>query len=172
MLGGFTLQPAALKTSCQQMSAYMRHRDTVLKQRSGSSSSWCAVDICMCHRIITTFSVAHTACRQMLLMPVESEVAAFTGSADKGARQASAALVIQEAYRMYRHRQLVKVRGIYSYYCTSCCLPLLISGVAAQPALHCTSCANVLCRQRCGGCAPAGCGVTSSRSGRPGPESS
>lgn len=50
-----------------------------------------------------------TACRQMLLMPVESEVAAFTGSADKGARQAAAALVIQEAYRMYRHRQLVKV---------------------------------------------------------------
>ena len=42
-------------------------------------------------------------------MPVESEVAAFSGSADTGARTAAAALVIQEAYRMYRHRQLVKV---------------------------------------------------------------
>ncbi|KAL3152107.1 hypothetical protein ABBQ32_001211 [Trebouxia sp. C0010 RCD-2024] len=48
--------------------------------------------------------------RQLLLMPVESEVAAFTGSADTGARKAAAVLVIQEAYRMYRHRQLVKAK--------------------------------------------------------------
>lgn len=63
----------------------------------------------MCERVPISSNLAHAACRQMLLMPVESEVAAFTGSADKGARQAAAALVIQEAYRMYRHRQLVKV---------------------------------------------------------------
>ena len=61
-------------------------------------------------RFLTIFlTLAETACRQMLLMPVESEVAAFSGSADTGARTAAAALVIQEAYRMYRHRQLVKV---------------------------------------------------------------
>ncbi len=54
-------------------------------------------------------ALAGVACRQMLLMPVESEVAAFSGSADTGAKKAAAVLVIQEAYRMYRHRQLVKV---------------------------------------------------------------
>ena len=56
-----------------------------------------------------SLTLADMACRQMLLMPVESEVVAFSGSADTGARKAAAALVIQEAYRMYRHRQLVKV---------------------------------------------------------------
>lgn len=58
---------------------------------------------------IIKLALAGIACRQLLLMPVESEVAAFTGSADTGARKAAAVLVIQEAYRMYRHRQLVKV---------------------------------------------------------------
>lgn len=56
-----------------------------------------------------SLTFADMACRQILLMPVESEVATFSGSADTGARTAAAALVIQEAYRMYRHRQLVKV---------------------------------------------------------------
>ena len=56
-----------------------------------------------------SITLADPTCRQMLLMPVESEVAAFSVGADTGARTAAAVLVIQEAYRMYRHRQLVKV---------------------------------------------------------------
>ena len=54
---------------------------------------------------------ALATCRQMLFMPVESEVAAFSGSADTGARTAAAALVIQEAFRLYRLRQMVKVNA-------------------------------------------------------------
>lgn len=45
----------------------------------------------------------------MLSMPAQSEVATFSGTADKGVRQAAAALVIQDAFRMYRHHQKVKV---------------------------------------------------------------
>ena len=75
---------------------------------------------------IMSLTLANMAFRQMLLMPVESEVAAFSGSAHTGARTAAAALVIQEAYRMFRHRQLVKVsQAILILYLSSlslCCL--------------------------------------------------
>ena len=57
-------------------------------------------------------------------MPVVSEVAAFSGSADTGAKEASAAMVIQEAYRMYRHRQLVKV-----------CMPIPLCSPFLLPSL-------------------------------------
>lgn len=56
-------------------------------------------------------------------MPEESEVAAFSGSTDTGARKAAAALVIQEAYRMYRHRQAVKVRRFFA--CSAGIWPVL-----------------------------------------------
>ena len=52
------------------------------------------------------------ACRLMMQaqqMPADSEVASFSTGADTGARKAAAALVIQEAYRLYCHRKLVKV---------------------------------------------------------------
>ena len=42
-------------------------------------------------------------------MPDASSIISFTASADTGARHAAAALVIQEAYRLHRYRQLVKV---------------------------------------------------------------
>lgn len=75
--------------------------------------------------LVCKLSLAAAACRQMLLMPTESEVAAFSGSTDTGARQAAAVLVIQEAYRNYRQRQLVKV----------CMALLLCFSASAAPSL-------------------------------------
>ena len=65
-------------------------------------------------------------------MPVESEVAAFSGSADTGAKKASAAMVIQEAYRMYRHRQLVKV-----------CMPIPLCSAFLLPSLPSVTCMGI-----------------------------
>ena len=44
-----------------------------------------------------------------MLMPDEEEVRAFTASTDSGARKAAAAVAFQQAYRLYRHRQAIKV---------------------------------------------------------------
>ena len=121
---------------------------------------------------VMSLILAGMACRQMLLMPVESEVAAFSGSADTGARTAAAALVIQEAYRMYRHRQLVKVSQAIVMLHLLPFVTLLFGMYGVALTMQFSSCANATCRRRCGGSVPAGCGATSFRSGQPGPESS
>lgn len=121
---------------------------------------------------LTVFlTLVETACRQMLLMPVESEVAAFNGSADTGARTAAAALVIQEAYRMYRHRQLVKVSQavVILYLLQFVTLSIGMYGILLT--MQFSSCASALYRQRCSGSVTASCGATSFRSGQPGSES-
>lgn len=48
-------------------------------------------------------------CRDMPWMPVESELVTLTGSSDIGAGRGAVALVMQEACRSHRHRQVVKV---------------------------------------------------------------
>ena len=88
---------------------------------------------------IIKLDLAGVACRQLLLMPVESEVAAFSGSADTGARKAAAVLVIQEAYRMYRHRQLVKVCALSRSDLHFCCLSREFTCVLTEGVLVATA---------------------------------
>lgn len=47
-------------------------------------------------------------------MPDASEVASFSEGTGTSAKKAAAALVIQEAYRQYRHRALCKVCLLYT----------------------------------------------------------
>ena len=96
-------------------------RNAVYENTSGYMQPVCRLHTCSDQHDWQLISSSYMfACRLVMQaqeMPADSEIASFSTGADTGARKAAAALVIQEAYRLYCHRKLVKVCPARQSFC-------------------------------------------------------